>query len=285
VLGRNYFGSRAFEDELGTLNPMNRPARPEHYQRVRLYLLLWGSPLLLLLCVFALYISVPRAARFIAAAKNSFLNHAYFSVREIKVSAGEKIGGSEIVAMAGLSHGMNLWRVDTQEIEREIGRHPWVKRAHVRREFPHRVVIQVEERNARGILFLDKFYYVDEDGAVFQEMKEGEKTDLPVLSGFDRQELSYHSTPQKIQAALRLSDELAHRQLPVSEMRLAKGSLVLYLASYPVVLHLGWGDWEQKLANLDRILAEWKGKEARLASLNLSFHNQVVLRLRKNNHG
>jgi cell division septal protein FtsQ len=264
---------------------MDRLARSKNYQRARLYLLLWGSPVLLLLSVFAFYISVPRATHFIAEVKNSFLNHAYFSVREIKVTSGERIGGSEIVAMAGLSHGMNLWRVDTQKIEREISRHPWVKRAQVRREFPHRVVIQVEERSAKGILFLGKFYYIDEDGNVFQEMKEGEKTDLPLLSGFDRQELRYHSTPEKIQAALRLSDEMAHRQLPVSEMRFAKGSLVLYLASYPVVLHMGWGDWEQKLANLDRILAEWKGKETRLASLNLSFHNQVVLRLRKNSHG
>jgi cell division protein FtsQ len=264
---------------------MRWPARLKNYQRAGLYLLMWGSPVLLLVCVFVFYIGVPPATRFIAQLKNSFLNHAYFSVREIKVSSGDRIGGSEIVAMAGLSHGMNLWRVDTQRIEREIRRHPWVKRVQVRREFPHRVVIQVEERNAKGILFLGKFYYIDEDGDVFEPVKDGEKVDLPLLSGLDRRELGYYSTPEKIQTALRLSNEMAQRSLPVSELQFAKGGLVVYLASYPLVLHMGWGDWERKLANLDRILTEWKGKEAHLASMNLSFQNQVVLRLRRNSHG
>ena len=264
---------------------MDFPSRTNDTKRAKIYLLMWGFPLLLLFSVFLLYLSVARATRWIAQAQASFLNHSYFSVREIKVSAGEKIGGSEIVAMAGLSHGMNLWRVDTQKIEREIGRHPWVRSVQVRREFPHRVAIQVEERTAKGILVLGKLYYIDADGNVFLELKEGEKADLPLLSGLSRQDLGYHSTPKRIQSALLLSDQLFQRSLPVSEIQFTKSGLVLYLASYPVVLHLGWDEWQEKLANLDRIWAEWKGKETHLASMNLSFHNQVVLRLRKVTHG
>jgi len=146
-------------------------------------------------------------------------------------------------------------------------------------------VIQVEERSARGILVLGKLYYIDADGNVFLEMKEGEKTDLPLLSGLSRQDLEYHSTPKKIQSALLLTDQLSQRSLPVSEIQFTKAGLVLYLASYPVVLHLGWDEWGEKLAKLDRIWSELKGKETHLASMNLSYHNQVVLRLRKVTHG
>src|SRR5947207_7687739 len=78
--------------------------------------------------------------------RDRFLDHEIFSVREIKVKAGEKVGGSEIVATAGLSDGMSIWRVDPQAIEKKIARHPWVKQVLVRREFPRRVVIEVEER-------------------------------------------------------------------------------------------------------------------------------------------
>ncbi|HWP59628.1 MAG TPA: FtsQ-type POTRA domain-containing protein [Candidatus Acidoferrales bacterium] len=264
---------------------MDRPTHANTYRRAALYLVLWGSPLLLLAAGLALYAGAPRALRLIADVKNSFLNHAYFSVREIKVSSGERLGGSEIVAMAGLTHGMNLWRLDTGRMERAIARHPWVKRAQVRREFPHRVVIRVEERTAKALLFLGGFYYIDEDGHVFQQIKEGERADLPLLSGLDWEELGYHSTPEKIRAALRLSERLAERRLTVSEMQFTRAGLVVYLAAYPVALYAGWGDWEAKLAKLDRVLAEWRGKEAYLESLNLSFENQVVLRLRKNHHG
>jgi cell division protein FtsQ len=264
---------------------MDSLGRDKKYKRATIYLLMWGSPVLLLLSFVVLYVTVPRAALLIARVQDSFLNHSYFAVREIKVSSGQRIGGSEIVAMAGLSHGMNLWRVDTQKIAREISRHPWVKRVEVRREFPHRVVIQVEERTAKAILVLGKSYYIDEDGNVFQQMTEGERPDLPLLSGLDRQELSYYSTPEKIQAALSLSDQLGRRSLPVSELQFTTGGLVLYLASYPIVLSMGWGDWKEKLAKFDRIWAEWKGKESYLVSMNLSFHNQVVLRFRKVSHG
>jgi hypothetical protein len=44
---------------------------------------------------------------------------------------------------------------------------------------------------------------------------------------------------------------------------------------------MGWGEWDAKLKRLDRVLALWKGNEERLASLDASFNNQVVARLRK----
>ena len=38
----------------------------------------------------------------------------------------------------------------------------------VRREFPRRVVIEVEEREAKAIAALGKLYYVDRDGYIFK---------------------------------------------------------------------------------------------------------------------
>jgi hypothetical protein len=48
-----------------------------------------------------------------------------------------------------------------------------------------------------------------------------------------------------------------------------------------MALRMGWGDWEDKLARLERLLALWKGNEARLASLDVSFRDQIVARLRR----
>jgi hypothetical protein len=44
---------------------------------------------------------------------------------------------------------------------------------------------------------------------------------------------------------------------------------------------MGWGEWDDKLARLERLLALWQGHEERLASLDLSFRDQVVARLRR----
>ena len=61
----------------------------------------------------------------------------------------------------------------------------------------------------------------------------------------------------------------------------APDRLVLYTTAYPVALHMGWGDWDNKLILLDHVLELWKGNEDRLASLDVSFRDQVVARLRR----
>ncbi len=44
---------------------------------------------------------------------------------------------------------------------------------------------------------------------------------------------------------------------------------------------MGWGNWADKLTRMERLLTLWKGNEERLASLDMSFRDQVVARLRR----
>lgn len=188
------------------------------------------------------------------------------------------------MAMAGLNHGMNLWRIDPRNIETKVARNPWVKRVWVRREFPRRVVIEVQERVAKGIVVLSKLYYVDADGFLFKEVGDGESVDYPLLTGLQREELlsESQSIRQKIQDALKLNDLIAKSPLAVSEINFrSREGLVLYPMAHPVAVHMGWGDWEGKLRRLERVLALWEGKEESLASLDVSFRDQVVVRIRK----
>ncbi len=235
----------------------------------------------------ALFVSVDWEAAVGAAwrLRDRFLNNDIFSVREIKVTAGEKVGGSEIVATAGLSHGMSIWRVDPQAIEKKVARHPWVKHVLVRREFPRRVVIEIEEREAKAIAALGKLYYVDRDGYIFKPVEPGERTDLPMLTGLKPQDLEYPSafaTRQRIQEALQLIDLVGKEPFALSEIRfLPREGFVAYPVGYRMAIAMGRGDWDDKLRRLRRVLALWKGNEDRLALLDLSFRDQVVARMRK----
>lgn len=211
------------------------------------------------------------------------MNHPYFAVREIKVNGGTKVGGNEIATMAGLSHGMRIWDIDPVAIEKKVAKHPWVKRVVVRREFPHRVGIDVEERVARAILVLGGLYYVDAEGFVFKEVGESEPADLLLLTGLRQEDLvaEPHANRMKFQEALRLGELAEGRSLALSEVRFVSAAgVVLYPADYPVALHMGWGDWERKLQRLEQVLALWQGRENRLAALHVDFSDQVVARSR-----
>ena len=68
----------------------------------------------------------------------------------------------------------------------------------------------------------------------------------------------------------------------LSEIHFNKdGEVVLYPISYPIAIHMGWGDWSNKVRRFRRVLSRWSGKEKHLGSLDLSFRNQVVARLRE----
>ena len=243
----------------------------------------WAAALLAVSSIPALIFAWPHVRRLGGDLREELLNHPYFSVQEIRVRAGDKVGGSEIVAIAGMNHGMNIWKVDPAAIERKVGKHPWVKRVLVRRELPRRVVIEVEEREAKGIVVLGRLYYVDADGLVFKEVGEVEKTDFPILTGLKQGDLASqnHAIRQKIREALKVADMMRQGSLALSEIHFSpQGGAVLYPMAYPVALHVGWGDWQGKVQRLKRVLEMWKGKEARLASLDLSFRDRVVAKLR-----
>src|SRR3989338_294168 len=244
----------------------------------------WAAALLAVSSIPALIFAWPHVRRLGGDLREELLNHPYFSVQEIRVRAGDKVGGSEIVAIAGMNHGMNIWKVDPAAIERKVGKHPWVKRVLVRRELPRRVVIEVEEREAKGIVVLGRLYYVDADGLVFKEVGEGEKTDFPMLTGLKQGDLASqnHAIRQKIREALKVAEMMRQGSLALSEIHFsAHGGLVLYPMVYPIPVHVGWGDWQGKLERLERVLPMWNGKEARLPSPAVSFPHQVGARMRK----
>jgi len=263
---------------------LHRENKKSAKQSGRRRLRLWSAVLVLLCFLVFLYVDRVQVAQVTVRVRDFFLYHPYFSVQEIQVRGGEKIGGSEIVAMARLTHGMSIWKIDSEGIEGKVGRHPWVKHVLVRREFPHRVVIEVEERSPKAVVIMGKLYYVDAEGFVFKEVGEGERADFPLLTGLRQAELAAraYSARQKIQEALRLADLMSRSSLPLSEIHFnSGGGIVLYPMAYSIALHFGWGDWDEKIKRLQRILEVWNGRENRLATLDLRFRDQVVAQLKK----
>ena len=212
------------------------------------------------------------------------VENPYFSVREIQVRGGDKVSGNEIVTIAGLRQGMSIWKIELAGIEKKIAKHPWVRHVLVRREFPGRIIIDVEERTPRAIVAIRKLYYVDSDGTVFKEVAAGENVKFPLLTGLRAEDImtANPAVRRRIQDAMRLAEMMAQRSHSLSEIHFdAPDRLVVYTTTYPVALHMGWGEWDEKLDRMERLLALWKGHEERLTSLDMSFRDQVVARLRR----
>jgi cell division protein FtsQ len=247
---------------------------------------LWSIAALLSLCLIAaaLYHWGGHMRGAAQAAKAFVFDSPYFSVREIQVRGGDRVGGGALVAMAGLKHGMNIWKIDPAAIEKKFAKHPWVRRVLVRREFPRSVVIEVEERAPKAIVAMGRLYYVDSDGLVFAEVGAGDKLGLPMITGLRPEQLTAADPAlrRRLKEALRLGELMAIDTHKLSEIHFAAPErVVLYTTAYPVALHMGWGDWDDKILRVKRVLSLWKGQEERLASLDVSYRGLAVTRVRE----
>jgi cell division protein FtsQ len=246
---------------------------------------LWSVALIATVCSLgaALYRWGGQLRGATRAVREFVLESPYFSVQEIQVRGGERIRGGELVAMAGLKHGMTIWSIDPVAIEKKFAKHPWIRRVVVRREFPRRVLIEVEERAPKAILAMGKLYYVDAEGVVFTEVGEGDQLGLPMITGLRPEHVSARDPAlrRRLKEALRLGELMAMDQHKLSEIHFsAPERVVLYTTAYPAALHMGWGDWSDKVGRVKRIFSLWKGHEERLASLDVSFDGQAVVRIR-----
>lgn len=214
--------------------------------------------------------------------------HPYFAVREVVVRGQRRLSADRVRALAGIETGMSVWAVDGDAAEARLRAEPWLRSAVVRRDIPHRVVIQVREQRPVAILAPEdrkQAYYVAGHGSIFATVAPGDPTDFPYLSGLRAADIEAGDAfgLRAIRRALGLL-RVATRSPGVgtiSEVLVDRTRGLTLLPVRPAVpIEFGWGAFAGKLARLGPALAQWAGRESELAGVCLLFDDEVVVRTR-----
>src|SRR5262249_1997018 len=96
------------------------------------------------------------------------------------------VTADSLAARAGEVIGLNLFRADLEELQRDVLQEPWIATANARRELPSTLVVDVTEREATAGVALGPIYLADATGAVFKRATPDEAAALPVVTGVDR---------------------------------------------------------------------------------------------------
>jgi cell division protein FtsQ len=182
-----------------------------------------------------------------------------FALRMVEVSEAARVSRDEVVELAGVTEGDRLLALDTDAIAARIAQHPWVGEARVRRQLPSALRIELAERRAAAVAALGGLYLIDEAGRPFKRATMAEADGLPVITGLDRDQYVDHRAA--VEAAFReaLGLVAAWRARPgrpgLSEVNLApRYGFSLFLLEGGAEIRLGRGQYDRKLASLDRIL-------------------------------
>jgi len=223
------------------------------------------------------------AVRYAPGAIATVSRHPYFGVSQIVLRGAQELERDSVLGAAGLRVGMSIWSVDPTAAEEQIRALAWVRDASVRREFPNRVLVSVQEREPAAIALVEGLQYLDRSGRILGPVRPGATIDLPFVTGLRGQHLQGPGVPA-LRRALRFVRLCEKRQCGggVSEVHLhPTHGLVLIPRETAVPVIVGWGRWNGKIDRMERVLAAWEGREGRISSIDVTLRGAVVVKLRE----
>ena len=109
--------------------------------------------------------------------------NSYFGLKEIHVTGIDRLSRGNILKSADVGLGLNCLDMNVGEVEQRLSANPWIESVTVRREFPNRLRINVEEKvPAFWIRQGDGLYFAGASGRVIAPMHPGEMASLPILT-------------------------------------------------------------------------------------------------------
>ncbi|MGZ6163462.1 MAG: cell division protein FtsQ/DivIB [Myxococcaceae bacterium] len=190
------------------------------------------------------------------------------ALRTVKVQGLRRSTEHELLRLAGVAPGMNLWSLDPGTVAQAMGAHPWVRSVEVTRGLPDTLQLRVEERTPVALAALGELYVVDADGAPFKRVSAAEALDLPLLTGLTREsaEGDPSGTAARLREALAVADayQRAFDRPRLSEIQLGEAGFEL-ITTDGVRVVLGRDDVDGQLHRLRRVRDELQ-KRGLLAS-------------------
>ncbi len=112
-----------------------------------------------------------------------FLHSSIFNVTQIEVVGNNKVSKEEVLALSGLSPGINIFGFNEAACSQAIGVHPMVKSAAIERKLNRTIVIKINERQIWALIpYGDLFLCVDDTGICFDKLNHAAIDNIPIIT-------------------------------------------------------------------------------------------------------
>jgi len=266
--------------------PLKSPPRPARRRRVLALLRALARPTLgprarrLLSVSMRLGVAVVLAWGLLLGAQQGYqyvTTSAHFEARAVAFEPTPHLSAERLAELMGLTAGTNILAVDVDAMRSKIEADPWVASASVQRQLPDTLRVTVTEHEPAAVLLAGYFYLLDRDGVPFKRVETGERGELPVITGVERDllvKLLVKGDPAARVIIRRALDVLAaydERARPrLSEVHIGEGGeALLYTEKTGTLLRLGRGPLGDKLARFDALRAALGERADKLSVVHL----------------
>jgi cell division protein FtsQ len=212
------------------------------------------------------------------------LGDSYFRVREVEVEGSRKIPKETLLSLTTVEGMPNLFSVNLKEVVRQLESHPWIDQVRVRKVFPNKIFIQIEEKKPMAIIQLEELYYIDIRGEIFSPVRNRDEYNYPYLTGVTRQGLENDPEEAKclIMKALELLRMIDQEKVPpleeISEIHMEKTSgIQCFTKAEGVEVKMGWENFGEKLRRLFLIWSDLRKRGFSAVSIDCSDLKRIVV--------
>ncbi len=213
------------------------------------------------------------------------LEDPYFQVREVGVEGGRKIAKETLLSATVIEGMPNLFSLNLKEVVKRLESHPWIDEVRVRKVFPNKILVHIEERRPMAIIQLGELYYIDTKGEIFTPLGEKDEYNYPVLTGLNSRVLEKDPVDSKrmIMKALELIRLVGQEKIfpleEISEIHMEKHfGIRCFTKAEGVEIKMGWDDFGEKLKRMSLIWSDLRKKGYSAISIDCSDLKRMIVK-------
>lgn len=213
-----------------------------------------------------------------------------FNIKEIQVINNSQIATETIVSLSQLQVGQNSFRFNKNKVVKEIKTNPYVESVDIKRKFPNKIEISIEERNRNyNVEFLNGYAYINNQGYILEISEQ--KLDLPVIIGISTEQEQIvegnrlnTDDLEKFETVIKIMNICKNYDLDtkISSIDISnKNDYIIYMEEEKKTIYLGDdSNLSNKMLYVPTILQENQGKEGTIY-LNGDINNNFKPRFRE----
>lgn len=269
----------------------NNVKRTKHFKRKNPVTVKSFVPALKMLFKVSVICTAIAVAVFLGIKAQKSLNSSeYFYIKQMVFKGCGKAKEEELYKLADIDDRTNLLALDLNDVVVKILRHPWIKNVNIKKQYPDKLFIGIEEREPVAMVNLDNLYYVDIDGEIFKKLEQDDSRDFIVISGLSAQKAFSNNAEDKklVNRAISLIKMLKQRKSftdnDVSEILLDERlGITLFTYNSAIPVRVGFQFQNDRFDRLTRVLGELDKSEKVPEYIDIDYNQKVVVKVAANN--
>jgi cell division protein FtsQ len=198
------------------------------------------------------------------------------NIREIEISCQKEDVRQDIKRFMSRKYLGNILLLDIKRLQARLAAHQWIKDVHIRKIFPSTIRIETQERIPVAILVKEKYFLVDKEGILLQEISPSDWPDLPLLTDINRFQRDFDMKLALAWDCLESLGEAEREQVSVMDLSEYE-NVSIRLKESEIWLKLGHEQFYEKL-QLFRDNTVLFQKYGPLEYIDFRFEDRLVLR-------